>query len=74
MGKLINIGTMYDPTYIDIDAIIEISPRVDTYENEFGEVKNHMGYIIKDICGSRYAICRFDGEQIMKAKGLITDE
>ena len=71
MGKLLNIGSMYDPIYLDIDSIIKLEPKIDEYRDEDGTLKKAMGYYITTVNNDQYRITGIDGDRIIKEKGLI---
>ena len=71
MGKLLNIGSMHSPLYLDIDAIIKLEPRIEEYRDEDGVLKKMKCYYITTINDNQYMINRVDGDLIIKEKGLI---
>ncbi len=71
MGKLLNIGSMHNPIYLDIDAIIRLEPRIEEYRDEDGILKKMKCYYITTVNDSQYMINRVDGDLIIKEKGLI---
>ena len=75
MGKLINVGTRFDPFYVDINYIVSIFQTTRQYRDvDTGFFKEMVCYEIKTVNGSCYTIGQSAGLKIIKAKGLISDD